>query len=283
MKGDSLNNMIVITYPKEDLIFGPHVFCQHGVNETFPLHTHDSFYEFFMLTEGKAIHHVNGQDRLLEKGSAIYMRPSDKHYYEAVNYFNFKLVNVGFPQNLVLPVLDYLGISLSQICSPECPLQVEINGEAFEHIKHSLITLSQMFPSYECAPYFRSIASELFYPIINKNCNKAANINIPKWLVDLDHEMNQKENYIIGTKRIYEICHYSQPYIIRSFVKYLNCTPTEYINEKRMTYACELLISMKYNITDICYISGFNNLSYFYEVFRNTYHCSPKEFIINHT
>lgn len=40
-----------------------------------------------------------------------------------------------------------------------------------------------------------------------------------------------------------ELCNYSQAHVIRSFQKYYKMSPTEYINSKRMVYACELILS----------------------------------------
>ena len=64
----------------------------------------------------------------------------------------------------------------------------------------------------------------------------------------------------------------------RAFKLYMKLTPTEYINIKRMHSASELLLEGNLDIADICYICGFNNLSYFYAVFRQLYHCTPKAF-----
>lgn len=72
---------ICIHYPKEEIEFGPHAIYQPLITETFPLHTHD-FYEIFLVAEGKAIHEVNGSSQLLSKGSLVYIRPSDTHYYK---------------------------------------------------------------------------------------------------------------------------------------------------------------------------------------------------------
>ena len=102
---------------------------------------------------------------------------------------------------------------------------------------------------------------------------------IPQWMIQLDKQMSVRDNYIKGTKRIYELSNYSQPHIIRSFQKYFQMSPTEYVNSKRMNYVCELLLTQQHSVSEICYIAGFNNLSYFYNVFHKMYHCTPTEFL----
>lgn len=101
----------------------------------------------------------------------------------------------------------------------------------------------------------------------------------PKWLLELDQEMNKRENYIVGLPRMIEISMYSQEHLNRTFKRYLKTTPTEYINTKRLGYASELLIEQKYAIADICYMVGFNNLSHFYSVFKKEYKCTPNQFV----
>ena len=100
----------------------------------------------------------------------------------------------------------------------------------------------------------------------------------PAWLSRLDDEMSLRENYIQGLPRMLELCPCTQAYMNRAFKRYMKLTPTEYINIKRMHSASELLLEGNLDIADICYICGFNNLSYFYAVFRQLYHCTPKAF-----
>ena len=55
-----------------------------GVGATYPLHTH-TFYEYFLVTGGSALHMVNGTSQALSKGSLVLIRPEDAHYYDYYN------------------------------------------------------------------------------------------------------------------------------------------------------------------------------------------------------
>ncbi len=271
---------ICIEFPREEKEFGPHAVYQESVAETFPLHTHD-FYEIFLVAGGKAIHEVNGASQLLSKGSLVYIRPEDVHCYKAFNYFDFKLFNVGYLPDDFLPILRYLEIPLSVITEPELPVHLEITGDEFEYLAAQLGKLAKLFPNRKCRTLFRSFVSAIYYPFVmdGNPSIRLQSQKIPQWMIQLDKQMSVRDNYIKGTKRIYELCNYSQPHIIRSFQKYFQMSPTEYVNSKRMNYVCELLLTQQHSVSEICYIAGFNNLSYFYNVFHKMYHCTPTEFL----
>lgn len=67
-----------------------------------------------------------------------------------------------------------------------------------------------------------------------------------------------------------------------SFSRYIKqrtgLTFTECLNNIRLGHAARLLIDTNYNISEVSFKSGYNNLSYFNRIFRKKYNCTPKEF-----
>ena len=269
---------IMLTLSREEIEFGPHAHAQQTISETFPVHTHD-FYEIFLILEGKAIHRVNNQTQLMEKGSLVFMRPKDVHYYVPINKYDMSILNVGLPEMDILPALDYLGIPLSRITDPPLPVHLTISGSSFQLLSEKLTRLAQIFPSRMCRPLIRSIMCELYVPLILQEGAEQSIQIVPPWLSELDMVMCDPQHFIRGVSKIYEDCPYSQEHIIRSFRRYFHMTPTEYVNAKRLAYACELLLEKRYSATQVCYMAGFNNLSHFYHLFNSTYHCTPGEFV----
>ena len=66
--------------------------------------------------------------------------------------------------------------------------------------------------------------------------------------------------------------------IARMFKKYLNQSFVPYLNEVRMRNACRLL-DEGVAIKEAADRSGFNNLNYFYRVFKAAYDMTPKEYV----
>jgi AraC-like DNA-binding protein len=53
---------------------------------------------------------------------------------------------------------------------------------------------------------------------------------------------------------------------------------TQFVNEIRVAYACRLLNNNNYTITQACFESGFNNLSYFNRQFKQVMKVSPQQY-----
>ncbi len=58
---------------------------------------------------------------------------------------------------------------------------------------------------------------------------------------------------------------------------------SDYIIDIRLGYASRLLIDSKMSVSEICFESGFNNLSNFNRIFKKKKNCSPKQFRENYS
>ncbi len=65
----------------------------------------------------------------------------------------------------------------------------------------------------------------------------------------------------------------------RFFKEKTNKTLFDYVKEVRIGYAAKLLLEKKYSISEICYQSGYNNLSTFNKQFREIKGLTPSEFL----
>jgi AraC-like DNA-binding protein len=64
----------------------------------------------------------------------------------------------------------------------------------------------------------------------------------------------------------------------RYFKHHTRKTFSDHVTEIRIGHACRLLMENNYNISEISYQSGFDNLSNFYRHFRKTLGITPKEY-----
>ena len=66
----------------------------------------------------------------------------------------------------------------------------------------------------------------------------------------------------------------------RFFKRHTGKNFSQFINELRVSKACQLLIESDESISNICFKTGFTNVSYFNRIFKHIYLQSPKEYRI---
>ena len=75
----------------------------------------------------------------------------------------------------------------------------------------------------------------------------------------------------------------SKSYISRLFRDFLNTTASHYINQIRLSNACELLLNSNMPISEIAEKSGYSDQYYFSKIFRKFFSVSPSAFRKNNT
>jgi transcriptional regulator GlxA family with amidase domain len=70
----------------------------------------------------------------------------------------------------------------------------------------------------------------------------------------------------------------SQTHFFRCFKNELGISPIDFINDERIKLAKALLRNPTKTIHDVCYESGFNNISYFNKVFKRATQRTPSEY-----
>lgn len=61
----------------------------------------------------------------------------------------------------------------------------------------------------------------------------------------------------------------------RDFQSIYNMPPYHWLRERRLDKAKELLINTSMNVTDVCFMTGFENSTHFSRAFKERYGCSP--------
>lgn len=82
---------------------------------------------------------------------------------------------------------------------------------------------------------------------------------------------------------IAEIANMNPSSFSRYFTKFHKKSFTQFLNEIRIGYACKLLIGNNSNISEVCYESGFNNISNFNRTFKLIKKMTPSDYIKLHT
>ena len=86
----------------------------------------------------------------------------------------------------------------------------------------------------------------------------------------------------ITLESLSKACGVSQNYFSRCFKEITGQTPFEYLLTYRIETACKMLLNGNDSVTDVCFKCGFNDLSYFINVFKKHMGMSPKSYIKNY-
>lgn len=248
---------------------------QYSVNEVYPMHFHD-FFEFFYVVSGKAIHSINGEKFLVQGGDLVFIRPEDVHGYEFFNNYDFELISINIPFGEMMTVFNLVGADTDSLFAPRLPSTVSLEGYNRTDIYRKLVQIGQTPMGDERKHYFCSILPYIVWLFLS---SKKTENKIPRKLDNVITLMSERENFVAGLPRLVELAHTSQEHITREFRRYLGLSPTEFINTKRLEYAAHLLLKDEYDITEICFMCGFGNMSHFYRSFKKQYGCTPKQFV----
>jgi AraC-like DNA-binding protein len=136
-----------------------------------------------------------------------------------------------------------------------------------------LITLLQVFQLLASSHEFSNLQSR---PIANATVLKEQ-----RRLHTIYHFIEMHYQRPINVNEVARLVHLTTAAFCRYFKKSTHCTFTGFLNQYRINQAKKLLLNDK-NVTEACYASGFDNLSYFNKTFKKLEGVNPSHFKKQH-
>jgi len=163
-------------------------------------------------------------------------------------------------------------------------------GQKFEPFSFPVVNLQTYLPDFENAKNLWSSPSSssrakiksILYNIIYKMQSEYEKTATGKSkgqidaALDLIYNNYLKEN--IPVSHLAKISGISEVYLRKLFIKKFGMPPNKYIKKLRLEYAENLLLSGFYKVADVCYMSGFNDESYFNREFKKHFGVSPSKY-----
>jgi AraC family cel operon transcriptional repressor len=257
----------------------------HGQIGTTTSHDHD-FYELFLITHGRIWHLVNRTELLLTAGHLVLVRPADRHGFRQYELEDCGLINLAFPAGTATALFAYLGEGfraqrLLRAPTPPTVLLAEPQRQATVAQFNRLNAISHT-DKQRIRTQLRLLLAELLGQHFEEGTYDRNDgidaTNADSWLAELCARMEEPENLRGGVSTMQMLAHTSPEHLSRTVRRELGCTPTEYVNRLRLTYAANLLLHTDRPIVDISYEVGLENLSYFYRIFKARYGTTPARF-----
>lgn len=252
-----------------------------------PWHFHKD-YELVLIDKTIGTRFIGDHVSHFKDGDIVLIGPNIPHLYRnAEEYYKNKTL---VAKSIFIHFTDdFLGknffnlpeMNLVRRLLDKSALGLEILGSANQYIKQKLIEMNGETPAKRLLILldmliFLSTSKELI-PVLKtgftaKNSSDTEKINT---VLQFIMENYTKEIYIekIASKLNMSIASFS-----RYFKHHTRKTFSNYVTEIRIAHACRLLMEDNYNISEICYLSGFDSLSNYYRHFKKQVGLIPKEY-----
>ncbi len=129
---------------------------------------------------------------------------------------------------------------------------------------------------------FQLLATSHEYEVLGvQPVGQSYNLKEQQRLRNVYHFVDQHYQRPIAMPEIVALSHLSTAAFCRYFKRMTQMTFTQFLNQYRINQAKKLLLQ-DYNVTEACYGSGFENLSYFNKSFKKLTNENPSEFKKRH-
>lgn len=260
-------------------------FCYRTVyvhDENSKLHSHD-FYEIFLTLSDSIIHNINGSKETLKQGTLVFIRKEDTHCYEYTSNKNVSFINLSFDNDILMELFSYLtdGCGFQELLTASFPPNVILNEGDIQWFLKQIETLNATSSSdipllkYRCRLLLLKIFTRYFAPLAESESDDS---HAPLWLSKLNIDMQKLENFSQGPQYMVEMSGKCRAYLGRMIKQYYGKTIPDYINDLRLNYWANSLLTSDTPIIDICYECGFENVGWAYTLFKKRYGMSPLKY-----
>jgi AraC-like DNA-binding protein/mannose-6-phosphate isomerase-like protein (cupin superfamily) len=246
---------------------------------TYPWHFH-SEYEILYVIEGSGTSFVADNIERFSPGDLAMLGSnlphfwrSDEQYHHPDSNEKINYIVIQFPNDLLrASLLDYPEFNIIQGLFHRSsrgirflPPFSEKAGKQVLKIAQSngfdrVILLLKLLHELAKTDNYRLLAGELYH---HQN-HKFTDDRLGKVLHFLATGYQQK----IELEKVAEIAHLHPSAFCRFFREKTGKSLSEYVTDMRISYACKLITEGKLSVSQVCFESGFNNLSNFNRTFK---------------
>ena len=241
---------------------------------------HD-FHEVTLTVQGHQVISLGGRSIPLESGDLIWVRPDEVH--DKSGFRDCTQLNLSFTQGTVDSMLAYFDDdrTTALVRSGEAMPVLHLTAAQQADIRKALDRLNFLSSRDISRARVRMrilLCQVLGYyaQYVRDTAGTVQDQPLPQWLSLLLWELESPDRLSSTLDDLAEMSKKNKAYLSRSFRKYLDATPTQYLNRLRLEYAENLLSHTDKSIVEVSSESGFDNLSHFYHQFQKKNGVSPK-------
>lgn len=253
-------------------------FHQSIDSSQFP-QVHD-FYELTLVTSGAMELEVNGTIHELNAGTTVLLRPGDVHSRREKGGCSY--INLAFSRRIMVELFHYLDdpVTCNGITEMEQPGVVELSDSETSGLQDRIEKLNLLpidHPQTVCSQ-IKWLVLDIVMQYIAPTAAPGRAGRYPAWLRKTIHYLDDPDHFADTLQDLSDMTGMSREHICREFKRHLGLTPTQYLNQKRLNYAANLLLFSDRQVIDIAYAAGFQSLSRFYHAFRQQFGMAPIQY-----
>lgn len=249
------------------------------------LHYHD-FYEVVIYLGNAGVFKINGMEYLVRRGDIALINMFDAHTLKYNRNTDYERFSICIDPSLLLSfntgtanLLDIFNKN-----NRNYPI-LHVEGKCLDKYLMLLQQYTEHKPAHGQDMYEKSLlhqlASYLYSDCFDGIHNDDTSSRHVSLVASLVQYINTNLAGDLSLENLARQVNYSEYYICRIFKNVTNYTLNNYIIEKRISRATQLLTT-DMSITNAAEIAGFNNYSYFYKTFRKYTGSSPAEYKAAH-
>lgn len=242
-------------------------------NESPPLHNH-TFFELFWVVDGFGRHLVNGEDRPLETGCLVLIRPEDTHGFTNLHgQPPLRFINMAFRPALWSSIKRrHPSLRGRRFDDPaHRAREYRLDRLGLERLRHLAADLD--------AGQRDDLTTEAFLlsllALLGRFTRQHEQGGPPSWLAEARRLMQEPKYFAGGTRTFARLAGCSPEHLAREVKRRYGLTPTDIVNEARLTHAASRLASSRLSILEIAAECGFENLGHFYKLFQTRHGTTP--------
>ncbi|WP_046213843.1 helix-turn-helix transcriptional regulator [Paenibacillus wulumuqiensis] len=221
-----------------------------------------------LITYGNCVYWVSGQKTILEKGDLLLIPPESAYYGKSVptRVHTKQVVRFSVQQDAALPLLR--GSDTVQMK----PGGYDLYHDRLQHIAAQW---------RDKPPYYRLLVDSLMIQLLvelNREYDRGVIREDKHRLVDtMKRYIQQNYSRRITKEHLGELIQRTPNYAATLFKNVTGQTISEYVHDQRMKRAVYMLTESQLTITEIAEFLGYQEVSYFYRIFKRKMGVPPAE------
>ena len=234
------------------------------------LHDHD-FFELFWVQNGKVRHHLSERTDTLSEGELVFLRPGHQHAVQGRGEHALVVSLCIHPATVEALAKRHPSLKGHLFWSKGGPKQAHRDIRQLAALNHAAVQLERSNRD--------TLAAEAFLlPLCADLTAQAFADDIPGWLAQACTAARSPEVFRQGSAGLVAVTGKAHPHVSRMMRKYLGLTPSDYVNQIRMTHAASALTTDSDAISDIAADCGIPNMSHFHKLFRDAHGMTPLQY-----